>query len=124
MNSGVLGQCLCIFMQGSDGKFYGSSANGGFSNAGTAWTYDIGLPKPQPHLHISYPASGPVGSKILFSGNNLLGATAVSFNGVPATTFGNTSVNYVYAQVPAGATTGQVIITTPNGAANVPFTVQ
>lgn len=117
------GQCLCIFMQGSDGLFYGSAANAGAGNIGTAWTYDLGLPKPQPVVSVSYPSSGSVAAKVLFEGRNLLGATTVSFNGVPATVFGNISVNYVYAQVPAGATTGPVIVTTPNGAANLTFTV-
>lgn len=124
MNRFNQGQCLCIFMQGSDGKFYGSARNGGPGNIGSAWTYDLGLPKPQPGVHAAYPAAGTVGTKVLLAGRNLLGATAVTFNGVPAADFGSVSVNYIYAQVPAGATTGPVIVTTPNGAADVSFTVQ
>jgi uncharacterized protein (TIGR03437 family) len=48
-------------------------------------------------------------------GDDLLGATAVSFNGTPATTFSNISANYVNVTVPSGATTGLVTVTTPNG---------
>jgi hypothetical protein len=56
----------------------------------------------------------------------LLGAAAVSFNGTAAATVRNISANYVFATVPAGATTGPITVTTPNGTASSPgpFTVQ
>jgi hypothetical protein len=59
-------------------------------------------------------------------GENLLGATGVSFNGTPATTFRNISREYVIALVPTGATTGPVTVTTPNGSATTSgsFTIE
>jgi hypothetical protein len=54
---------------------------------------------------------------LILWGENLLGATGVSFNGTPATTISNISKEYVAVTVPAGATTGPVTITTPNGSA-------
>ncbi|MGC9951008.1 MAG: hypothetical protein ABSF64_31995 [Bryobacteraceae bacterium] len=56
----------------------------------------------------------------------LLGTTAVSFNGTPATSFGVPSSQGVWVTVPAGATTGPVTVTTPNGSFTTTdvFTVQ
>jgi hypothetical protein len=48
-------------------------------------------------------------------GNYLLGATSVSFDGVPAQYIGVTSIQSVWATVPAGAATGPVTVTTPIG---------
>ena len=48
-------------------------------------------------------------------GANLLGTTAVSFNGTPATSFAVASSQGVFAEVPNGATSGTITITTPNG---------
>jgi hypothetical protein len=45
----------------------------------------------------------------------LTGSTAVSFNGTDATTFTVVSDTYVTAVVPAGATTGNITVTTPGG---------
>jgi hypothetical protein len=39
----------------------------------------------------------------------------VQFNGTPATAVANSGSNYVWAIVPAGATTGPITITTPGG---------
>ena len=124
--NGYVGLCLCYLTQGSDGKFYGTAQNGGGGGVGTAWVWDLGLPKPLPVSKGLLPVRGAVGASVIIYGNNLLGATAVSFNGVPAATFGNISANYVSATVPVGASTGLVTVTTPNGAATspTPFTVQ
>jgi hypothetical protein len=67
-----------------------------------------------------------VGTQVTIWGENLLGAAAVSFNGTAAATVRNISANYVFATVPAGATTGPITVTTPNGTASSPgpFTVQ
>src|SRR5260370_39089567 len=58
--------------------------------------------------------TGPVGTKVLIWGSNLLSA-AVSFNGVPATAVTNSDSNYATATVPTGATTGPITVTTPGG---------
>lgn len=120
------GLCECDLTQGSDGKIYGTSANGGASGGGEAWTWDLGLPKPLPSLKGVQPASGSAGSSVLIYGNYLLGPAGVSFNGTPTTSFRSISANYISAAVPAGATTGPVTVTTGNGSATSPgsFTVE
>lgn len=52
--------------------------------------------------------------------------TRVAFNGVQATAWQLIDPTYILAFVPAGATTGPVTVTTPNGTATSPqvFTVQ
>jgi len=72
------------------------------------------------------PDAGSTGQKIILWGNHLLGATSVSFNGVPAAALQVNSTQAVVAAVPAGATTGPVTITSPNGSFTTTqsFTVQ
>jgi hypothetical protein len=68
---------------------------------------------------------GKVGSVVQILGTGLTGATAVSFNGMPAASFGVVSDTGMFATVPAGATTGPVTVTTPTGSltSNENFTV-
>jgi hypothetical protein len=47
-------------------------------------------------------------------GQGLTGTTSVTFNGIAATSFSVVSDTYLTAVVPAGATTGPVVVTTPN----------
>ena len=69
------------------------------------------------------PTSGPVGTSVMLTGQNLTGATAVNFNGTAAT-FTVVNATTITATVPAGATTGNVTVTTPGGTSNgVVFTV-
>jgi hypothetical protein len=56
------------------------------------------------------PISGPVGTSVTISGLAFTGATAVSFNGTPAT-FSVTNDNTISATVPAGATSGVISVT-------------
>lgn len=102
--------------QGSDGKLYGVTTSGGASNGGTVFSYDLGLPKPKPRIGSFSPASGTVGTSVLIKGASFLGATAVTFNGTPAT-YKVVGASYISATVPAGATTGPIAVTTPNGKA-------
>lgn len=55
---------------------------------------------------------GSVGQVVTILGNNLTGSTSVTFNGTTAK-FKVVSVTYIQAQVPAGATTGMIEVTTP-----------
>jgi hypothetical protein len=124
---GTQGNCGCILIEGLDGSLYGAAPNGGnYPGTGAVFSLDIGLPKPLPSVTGLYPSSGAVGKQVILWGNYLLGATAVSFNGTPATTFKSTSVQSVWATVPAGATSGPVTITTANGSYTTTqsFTVQ
>ena len=119
------GECTCITVQGSDGKLYGAAPNGGPTGFGTIFSFDLSLAPPKPRVSEVRPSSGTVGTRVLLWGNNLLGATAVTFNGTPAANPVSTSVQSVYADVPAGATSGPIIVTTPNGSFTVAsFTVE
>jgi hypothetical protein len=63
------------------------------------------------------PTSGSVGIRVTITGANLQGATGVSFGGVTATQFTVDSPTQISATVPAGAATGKINVTTPNGVA-------
>jgi large repetitive protein len=92
---------------------------------------NLGLPNPKPQITIFSPTSAAVGTQVLLIGNYFIGASpalhgnGVSFNGVPAT-FMQRSNGYIVAKVPAGATSGPITVTTPNGTvtSTVSFTVQ
>ncbi len=62
------------------------------------------------------PASGNVGTVVAITGTNLLGVSAVKFNGTTAT-FTTSTATSVSATVPTGATTGKITVTTPGGTA-------
>jgi hypothetical protein len=59
------------------------------------------------------------------TGQGLTGTTSVTFNGVAATKFSVVSDTYMTAVVPAGATTGAVVVATPAGnlTSNVSFRI-
>ena len=62
------------------------------------------------------PTNGPASTSVAVSGTNLTGATSVTFNGVTAS-FTVNSATQITAIVPAGATTGKIAVTTPDGTA-------
>jgi hypothetical protein len=68
---------------------------------------------------------GHVGAVAQILGQGLTGSRSVTFNGVPAITFSVFSDTYMTAVVPAGATTGPVVVTTPSGplTSNVSFRI-
>lgn len=113
-NLATEGACQCQLVQGSDGIIYGVAPYGGVVGSGLYFALDAGLPKPAPAPLRFNPQSGAAGTKVLIWGNNLLSAS-VQFNGVAATDVSNSGSNYVWATVPAGATTGPITITTPGG---------
>jgi uncharacterized repeat protein (TIGR03803 family) len=112
-------------VQATDGNLYGTTAGGGVSNAcvggcGTVFSLDVGL---GPFVETE-PTSGMAGADITILGNNLTGATGVTFNGTSAI-FTVVSSSEITATVPSGATTGKVEVTTPSGTltSNVNFRV-
>jgi uncharacterized repeat protein (TIGR03803 family) len=111
---GIAGQCPCHMIQGSDGVIYGTALNGGEGGGGTIFALDAKLPKPAPQALHFQPARGAAGTEVRIWGYNLLKAT-VQFNGTAATAASNSGPNYVFATVPAGATTGPITVTTPGG---------
>ena len=60
------------------------------------------------------PTSGPAGTTVTITGNNLTGATNVSFGGVPAASFSVVNSTTISAIVGTGAT-GNVSVITPGG---------
>jgi|ERR1017187_3279164 uncharacterized repeat protein (TIGR03803 family) len=119
------GACPCWLVQGGDGILYGMASVGGNANHGAVFALDAGLPKPKPQAQHFHPQSGAVGTDVRIWGQNLLSAT-VQFNGTPAAKVSNSGANYVWATVPAGATTGPITVTTPGGTETTlaTFTVQ
>jgi uncharacterized repeat protein (TIGR03803 family) len=111
--TGSSGQCECLIIQGSDGIIYGTAIQGGGAG-GTVFALDAGLPKPAPKALSFSPAEAAAGTRVRIWGYNMLRA-AVEFNGVPAAAVSNSGPNYVWATVPAGATTGPITVTTPGG---------
>jgi uncharacterized repeat protein (TIGR03803 family) len=99
-------------LQATNGSFYGASAYGGSEcstyGCGTAFSLSVRL---EPFVE-TLPASGKVGRNVTNLGNNLMGATGVTFNGTAATfkVIGNSEIK---ATVPVGATTGFVTVITP-----------
>lgn len=97
-------------LQATDGNIYGTLAGGGQYSFGEVFRLSVGLgPFVEP-----LPASGKVGAAISILGNNLTGASQVTFNGIDAT-FKVISATRIIAAVPAGATSGTIEVTTPSG---------
>ena len=109
--------------QNTDGIVYGAAFQGGaVTNTGTFFKI-TGLPDEKPFVSL-LSATGTVNTKVGILGQNLNEATSVSFNGVKAT-FTAVSGTFLTAVVPAGASTGNVTVTTPTGVltSNRKFTV-
>jgi len=112
-------------IQATDGKFYGTTYNGGDNvctpnGCGTVFRLDIGL---GPFVAFIRPF-GKVGQTGGILGQGFIGTSAVSVNGTPAP-FTVKSATLIEAIIPPGATTGYVTVTTPTGVltSNVPFHV-
>jgi uncharacterized repeat protein (TIGR03803 family) len=100
-----------ILTQDTNGLFYGVTAVGGGADGdGTFYDLDNGL---APFVSLQ-PVTGHVGAPVTVLGTNLLGSTSVTFNGTAAT-FTVVSASEITTNVPAGATTGAVQVTTPGG---------
>ena len=95
-------------VQGTNGRFYGTTAGGGSSGDGTIFELNMGL---GPFVALS-PAAGVVNNTIGILGQGLTETTSVAFNGAAAN-FTVVSDTYVTATVPLNATTGPVTVTTP-----------
>jgi hypothetical protein len=123
--NGANGMCDCGLLQGSDGIIYGAAAGGGTTGAGVIFALDLGLSPPQPQAREFTPKSGAVGAPVRIWGYHLLEAS-VAFSGVPASEVRHAGPNYVWANVPAGATTGPITVTTPGGVSTTTasFTVE
>jgi subtilase family serine protease len=114
VTSGSNGSCspsyLCHGAVGYDGPSGLGTPNGtaAFSSGGAP-------PPPAPTVTSFSPASGAASTAVDVQGTNFTGATGVTFNGTPDTTFTVNSSTDISAHVPSGATTGPIQVTTPNG---------
>jgi uncharacterized repeat protein (TIGR03803 family) len=108
-------------LQSTNGTFYGSTSGDGVTSNGTIFSESNGL---GPFIAFVQP-TGKVGKAAQILSQRLTGATSVTFNGVPATSFKIVSDTYLTAVVPSGATTGKVVVTTPSGTltSNVNFRI-
>ena len=100
-------------VQATNGAFYGATFAGGSSKAcpygcGTVFSLSVGL---RPFIE-TVPTSGKAGAIITILGTNLTGATSVSFHGTAAE-FMVISQSEIRTNVPSGATSGTVEVTTP-----------
>ncbi len=96
-------------VQHTNSVFYGTTNSGGEFGYGTIYSLDMGL---APFVALPRPY-GKIGATVQILGQNLTEAIAVTFNGVPASSFSVVSGTYLTAVVPSGATTGSVVVTTP-----------
>jgi uncharacterized repeat protein (TIGR03803 family) len=100
-------------IQDTNGTFYGVTSEGGAnyqtctSCNGTVFSLSMGL---EPFVK-TLPTSGAGGSAVKILGNNLTGATSVTFNGTAAT-FTVVSSTEITTTVPSSATTGTVKVIT------------
>jgi hypothetical protein len=96
---------------------------GGVASNGVNFT----VPAPPPSISSLNPTSGLVGASVTITGANFgaaQGANAVKFNGTTATPT-SWSATSIATKVPAGATTGNVVVTVGGAPSNgVSFTVQ
>ncbi|GAA4053235.1 hypothetical protein GCM10022409_45190 [Hymenobacter glaciei] len=77
-----------------------------------ALTLTCATPPAAPAITSLSPTSGPVGSTVTVTGSNFTAATAATVNGVAVTGFTVVNATTVTFVVPAGATTGDVVLTT------------
>jgi uncharacterized repeat protein (TIGR03803 family) len=106
-------------VEATNGKLYGTTMN--YSTGGSSiFSFSLGL---NPFVE-TQTSSGAVGASVVILGNNLTGATSVTFNGTKAK-FTVVSASEIEATVPAGATTGTVVVTTPTSTlkSNAPFQI-
>jgi uncharacterized repeat protein (TIGR03803 family) len=118
----------CELLQTSNGNLIGVTQ--GFldiefgNEDAVVFSSGSGLPKPPPVILAVLPNHGSVGTVVKLRGDHFLKATQVTFNGTSAP-FTVASTNFIFAQVPTGATTGAIVVTTPGGSvtSNQVFTV-
>jgi uncharacterized repeat protein (TIGR03803 family) len=107
------GESAGALIQATNGDFYGLTGAGGSAGDGTVFSLSTGL---GPFV-AARPGFGSASQVVTILGNNLTGTTSVTFNGTTAK-FKVVSGTYIEAQIPSGATTGTIEVTTPSGTLN------
>jgi hypothetical protein len=78
-------------------------------------SFTVTLPPPPPVVSSFFPTQGAIGTSVTISGSNFTGANAITFNTTSTTTFTVNNDSSITVNVPAGATTGLLSVTTPQG---------
>jgi uncharacterized repeat protein (TIGR03803 family) len=104
------GSAQTTLLQHTNGVLYGETCCGGNFSGGVFYSISVGLGPFVTFL----PAARPVGGVVEILGQGFTGTTGVSFNGTAAA-FTVESDTYLTATVPAGASTGSIIVTEPGG---------
>ncbi|MCG8608250.1 DNRLRE domain-containing protein, partial [bacterium] len=94
-----------------DSKISVSSLAGSAEASGQ---FNVTLP-PAAQISSFSPLSGPVGTEVTVSGQNMVGITSVEFGAVAASTFEVDSATQLRATVPSGATTDRIRVTNGGG---------
>lgn len=76
------------------------------------------VPLVAPTISVSSPASGLAGTTVTLTGTGFTGVTAVTFGGVPASSFVVVSATRITAVAPSGAGTVQIVVTASGGTSN------
>ena len=97
-------------VQATNGTFFGTTTAGGAVLKGTVFAMSVGMG----WFVETLPTFGQVGATINILGTDFTGATAVTFNGTPAS-FTIVSPTQIQTILPSGATTGSVKVTIPSG---------
>lgn len=98
-------------IQHTNGKIYGFTANGGKFGQGVAYSLDIGVSP-----FITYlPTYGRVGALVQILGQGFTLDSKVDFNGTAATSPVIVYPTYLRVEVPPGATTGPITVTSSTG---------
>jgi len=96
---------------------------GEFTWVGAVAIPNVGSTSGGPNISSVSPDVGPIGTQVTLSGSALANASSVTFNAVSATISGDTA-STITTSVPNGATTGNIVVTTPYGTASAGFTVE
>ncbi len=101
---------LMPLMQHTNGTVYGTTSTGGPTGYGTVVSFNIGA---APFISLVSPVpAGAVGSSVQILGQGFGASSVVSFGGVAATKKQLAGSTFIQAQVPAGALTGKITVTT------------
>jgi uncharacterized repeat protein (TIGR03803 family) len=100
-------------VQGTNGIFYGTTSEGGQYDEGEV--FELTVPG-VPAFVRTVPTVAAPGASVTVLGNNLKGATSVTFNGTPVASFKvNKTGTAISTEVPAGANSGPVEVVTSSG---------